>query len=140
MLACREAREREIVAFAGRIAQPADWRDEHPFTAIYAEFGARNGAGSVTRFEMDARRGTVATSRWLRGKPLDHRRRIVDFESLAFALGFQCFEARIRWSVRGQEFEVVRTIGQRTRVPGEIFLVNFILQDFPVAFAFAAII
>src|SRR4029077_16150711 len=70
----------------------------------------------------------------------DDRRSVVDFEALAFKLSFESDGRGIRKGIGGDDFEIVSAIGKRGGVPGIIFLVQFVLQQFPFEFVFAAIV
>src|SRR5438128_11961730 len=69
---------------------------------------------------------------------LDHGWSIVDFEALAFAFGLERQGRWVRKRIRGRNLQIIGAIRHRGGIPGIKFLLEIVLEQFPLAFVFTA--
>ena|SRR6266481_8510096 len=101
---------------------------ENPIAAVQAVLRTLDGGRGIARRE-GCRMATTHFSRgWTYLEVLYRRRRIVDFEALAFALGSEGEGRGIRRRVGGGDFQVVGAVRKRGGVPRIEFLLEVVLQ------------
>src|SRR5207245_2115219 len=92
------------------IADTSARSHENPIPAVETILRALDGGRGIARRE-GCRMATTHFSRgWTYLEVLYHRRRIVDFKALAFALGFERECRRIRRRIAGDYFQVVGAV------------------------------
>src|SRR5262249_43522659 len=78
-------------------------------------------------------------ARTLSVQVLDHRRRIVHLEPIAFALRRQCVLGGIRRGVGSGDLQVIRAVGHRRSIPGIELVLDLVLQQLPVLLPLATV-
>src|SRR6266581_9285781 len=127
-----EIAEREFILLFWRIADGTLGRDQNPITTIQTILGALDVGRSITRRELNdgGNQYCAADRRNDRHsfEVLDDRRSVVDFEALAFALGFERQGGWIRGRVAPHDLQIVGSIRQRGGIPRIKFLFELVLQ------------
>src|SRR5437879_9479975 len=108
-------RQADVVMLDERVANGFVRREENPLATVQAVLRTLDRRGSVAR----GKGGGMTAGHLAGSRPnleaLDHRRRVIHFKTLAFALGLARNGGRIRRGIGGHYLQVVRTFMHRGR-------------------------
>src|SRR6266404_1508055 len=133
MLPGFQSADRELVFFALPVADSSFWRDYQPLPAIQAVLRPLDTRPSVLRGKLQFR----STAAYTNINSLNHWWSVVHLEPLALTFCLQRLLRRIRRRIARRDLQVVAAVRQCGGIKRIKALIQIVLQQLPLFFAFA---